>query len=271
MSKKMLILASLLVALGGALAACSGVLVDPASVGEAGSEAQIAAAVDATLTVVASESAAPAGTPAPQQSVAQQQAALRLPAPVPGWSLVEKPSTQKGSDDAPVTIVEYSDFQCPWCGRFSAEVLPNLAPLIESGQVRFIYKQFPVLGNASVETALVAECAAAQGDFWTMHDWLFANQAQWKGQPNLVDLLLEQAAALGYNADELSVCIEDEATLKQVEADFLETQPLGFRGTPSFVVNGRTVPGFLPWERFGQLVEASLVLHQRYFDGRFLV
>lgn len=184
--------------------------------------------------------------------------AYRLPAPVAGWVAPQKPYATLGADDALVTIVEYSDFQCPWCYRFAVEVKPALKPLLDRGQVRFVYKQFPVLGPDSLIAAQVAECAGAQGQFWPMHDWLFENQASWKGTDNLRDILLKQAETLGLDAQKLSTCVDSDATRQAIAADYSETQQYGFKGTPSFIVNGHVLPGFLPVETFRLVIDSAL-------------
>ncbi len=225
-------------------------------------QAEIATAVEATLTAVASEPTQREitgdVTPAPQDQTTDARQTITLPPPIPNWQAIDKPTARKGSPDAPVAIVEYSDFQCPWCLRFHQQVMPQLEPLIEAGSVRFVYKHFPVLGPASLTTALAAECAGIQGDFWTLHDWLFDNSSAWKGQPDVRQVVLNAAAQLGYDADALSACMDADTTVEAIRAEFQETQQYGFRGTPSFIINGRLVPGFLPWEQFGLLVEASL-------------
>jgi protein-disulfide isomerase len=177
---------------------------------------------------------------------------------MPGWVPPEKPYATLGADTAPVTIVEYSDFQCPWCYRFAMEVKPALKPLLDSGQVQFVYKQFPVLGPDSLTTAQYAECAGAQGQFWPMHDWLFENQANWKGSGQLEELLLEQATTLGLDAQQITTCLGSDATQQAIAADYAETQQYGFQGTPSFVINGRLLPGFLPLETFKLVIDAAL-------------
>ena len=230
----------------------------------------IAAAVEATLTSIAvgengADIESPLATPVPDVAANEPVETpavappFNLPAPLPNWVMVEKPNAQKGSDDAAVTIVEYSDFQCPWCGRFFTDIFPNFEPLIESGQVRFVYKQFPVLGDASVVTAQLTECAGEQGDFWTMHDWLFNNPSAWKtAGSNLQNVLLDAGEELGYDREALISCSQSEATQEQIVADYEESRRYNFRGTPSFVVNGRPLYGFLPWEQFRLMIEATL-------------
>lgn len=240
------------------LAACANL---PAQPNAAASDAEIAAAVQATLTAVAADNnqasasqAQPAETPIPAQS----RPPVQLPAAVPDWRIIDnKPGASRGSADAPVVLIEYSDFQCPWCTRFHKEVMPELEPLIEGGELRFVYKQFAVLGPDSVTAALATECALAQGDFWTLHDWLFEQQAQWKGSGNVREAIVGAVAGLGYDADVLDACLDAPETMAAAAADYQETQKFGFRGTPSFVLNGRLIPGFLPAETMLELISVT--------------
>lgn len=246
--------------MGTILAACSGGNLASGSKDDSDPEAAIAAAVQATLTAVAPETSAmttlvdsPVATPTPAQS----RPPITLPAPIPGWQTIDKPGASKGSPDAPVLLVEYSDFQCPWCTRFFQEVMPELEPLIEAGDLRFIYKQFTALGPDSITAALASECALAQGDFWTMHDWLFESQSAWKGSGQVRARIVAAAEELGYDATALEKCIDSDEASQAVAADYRETQRFGFRGTPSFILNGRLVPGFQPAEVFAELIAVS--------------
>ena len=248
----------LLVGAMALLAACGS-----AAQPEAGenTQAAIEAAVQATLTAVAGDSqsssdpATPAATPTPASKNQQTSAPVQLPPPIPGWEEVAKPGAERGDPDAPVLLVEYSDFQCPWCGRFESQVMPQLEPLIESGDLRFVYKHFPILGEASFTTALATECALVQGDFWSLHDWLFQNQGQWKGKSNVRELVLDAAQELGYDREAMDACMDGGQAYQAVNADLQESRQYGFRGTPSFILNGRLIPGFLPAERFIEFIQ----------------
>ncbi len=240
----------------GLVAACAAATPGDDTASSGASEEAIAAAVQATLTAVAQEPDAAADAPGATPTPASSDPVITLPAPVPNWeSLADKPGATRGAPEAPVVLIEYSDFQCPWCLRFHQQVWPALEPLVESGDLRFVYKHFPILGEASVLTALASECALEQGDFWTLHDWLFANQSAWKGQGDVRERIVQAAGELGYDAQALDGCIDSEEANRRVGSDYVETQELGFRGTPSFVLNGRLIPGFLPAERFLELIQ----------------
>ena len=90
----------------------------------------------------------------------------------------------KGKTDAPVTMVEFGDFQCPFCGRFASDTLQQLVKnYVDTGHVKFVYKEFPLPFHSNAQpSALAAECANEQGKFWPMHDKLYATQTTWENQ-----------------------------------------------------------------------------------------
>lgn len=174
--------------------------------------------------------------------------------------IVQAGGHSKGAADAPVVMVEYSDFQCPFCTRHTQEVAPQLEETyIKSGQMRLVYKHYTVKGPDSVTAALAAECAGEQNKFWEYHDLLFANSGQVAfNAENLkafaVELKLDLAA--------FSQCFDSQKYLNVVEADSAEAQQLGIRGTPGFFVNDTPVAGAQPLEVFQQTIEAELAQAQ---------
>lgn len=175
--------------------------------------------------------------------------------------LKSEPYAFKGSTGAPLTITEFSDFQCPWCGRFFSEVLPNLEETyIRTGKVFFVYKDFTVLGPESDAAAWAAECAGQQGEYWGMHDRLFASASQWahQGVGKATEVFKGFAGELGLDAERFATCLTSEEIRAEVRGDFAEARSIGARGTPTFIIGQRVVPGFLPWEEFRQIVEQAL-------------
>ena len=137
----------------------------------------------------------------------------------------------KGPDDAAVTIVEYSDFQCPFC----AQAAPIVAQLLEEypEDVRVIYRHYP-LRQIHLQAQLAAEAAEAagkQGAFWEMHDVLFANQSQWSGNPGAKNAFVTYAEALGLDVAQFEDALNDRALTQKVNA-------AGVTGTPTFFLNG---------------------------------
>ena len=165
----------------------------------------------------------------------------------------------RGDPSAPVTLIEFSDFQCPFCGRFSTETLPQLMEdYVAGGEVRVGFQHFAFLGQESFRAAEAAECAAEQDAFWEYHDWLFANQAG-ENQGAFADDKLEQfAAALSLNTTDFNACLESGRYTSLVAAETQAAQQLGVRSTPTFLLNGQPVVGAQPFEVFAQYIDSAL-------------
>ncbi len=163
----------------------------------------------------------------------------------------------EGSANAPVTIIEYSDFQCPYCGRFETDAYPQIkAQYIDTGKAKLIYKEFPLSIHPNAEKAAeAAECALAQGQaqFWKLHDQMFANQ-----NSLTVDNLKAWAAQLGLNAAQFNTCLDSGQMAAVVQQEEQEGQQAGVQGTPSFLINGKLVVGAQPFSAFQQAIDAAL-------------
>jgi protein-disulfide isomerase len=163
-------------------------------------------------------------------------------------SLDDDPSL--GPADAPITIVEFSDFACGFCQRFHVETFRSLLAAYPD-QIHFVYRDFPVVGG--FEAAQAANCAAEQGDFWGFHDLLFT------GGLGLDERAYRQYAAdLGLDGDALMSCVSDGRYAAEVEADAQYVAGLGARGTPTFFINGIPLIGAQPLENFVQVIESEL-------------
>ena len=148
-----------------------------------------------------------------------------------------------GAADAPVTLVQYEDFQCPHCLRYTAEQEPFLVEeYVRPGLLRIEFRHFPVVGVESMTAARGSVCAAGQGRFWEYANRLFAIQADDGFRPDRgafdEPALTELAGDLGLDGDAFTACLADPDTLSAVSADDAEARAVGFRGTPSFVLNG---------------------------------
>lgn len=165
----------------------------------------------------------------------------------------------KGDPDAPVTIVEFSDFQCPYCGRFAADAGRQIhEQYVEPGLVRFGYQHFAFLGPESQKAAEASECAAEQGAFWPYHDMLFG-RITGENQGSLSPAGLKQyAAEVGLDAEAFDACLDSGKYVSLVGSETATAQSLGVTGTPSFLVNGRPLVGAQPFEVFQQVIEAEL-------------
>jgi len=160
----------------------------------------------------------------------------------------------KGSPDAPVTIVEFSDFRCPYCGRFTTGAGRQIdEQYVEQGLVRFGYQHFAFLGPESQSAAEASECAADQGAFWAYHDLLFERQSGVNP-----DILSQFAAELGLDANAFNDCLDSGKYTSLVRNETAAAQALGVTGTPSFLINGRPLVGAQPFEVFQQAIEAEL-------------
>lgn len=161
-----------------------------------------------------------------------------------------------GAASAPVTIVEFSDFQCSFCKKFWSDTLPKIKEnYINAGKVRFVYRHFAILGKLSEQAAIAAECAGEQEKFWNYHDKLFASQ----GGLAFTDSNLKQyARELKLDAGKFGQCLDAGKYRRKVEAETGIAASLGARGTPTFFVNGRLLVGAQPFETFRAVIEEEL-------------
>jgi len=158
-----------------------------------------------------------------------------------------------GPVDAPVTLVEFSDFYCGFCGRFAAETLQPLLAKYE-GQIRFVYRDMPIIGGAaSFQAAIAAECAAEQDKFMEFHTVLFANTDK-RTREDVIGF----AKDLGIDEDVFTACLDNQEMANEVTLDYLDGQALGITGTPAFYINGRFISGAQPFETFVLLIDAEL-------------
>jgi len=161
-------------------------------------------------------------------------------------------SPVKGAGEARVTIVEFSDFQCPYCGRVGPTLERLLAEYPED--VRIVYKHLPLSMHAQALPAAKASMAAGrQGKFWEMHDLLFQNQSA-LGEAKFVEL----ARGLGLDEARFEQDYRSPEVAAEVARDMNEARRLGVTGTPGFFVNGRFASGARPYESFKAMVDAAL-------------
>ncbi|OHA08728.1 MAG: hypothetical protein A3B37_02660 [Candidatus Sungbacteria bacterium RIFCSPLOWO2_01_FULL_59_16] len=161
-----------------------------------------------------------------------------------------------GDPSAPVAIIEFSDFQCPFCARFFSDAEPRIIDTyVKTGKVKFIYRDFPLSSiHAEAQKAAEAgECADEQGKFWLYHDLVFRRQSQLG-----VENLKAWAAELGFNTQQFNSCLDSGKYAAEVAKDFSDGQAAGVRGTPTFFINGQSVVGALPFEQFQSAIEAAL-------------
>lgn len=190
--------------------------------------------------------------PKREQPIAQQSPAQTAPSPK---VLLDEPA--KGAEDAPVTIIEFADFRCGYCLRHFLQTLPIIdKEYIAIGKVRYVFRNFPILGVQSRWAALAAECAHEQGRFWEYHDKLFTLTQQ--GQEFVRSRLKSVAAELGLDSAQFDSCLDSSKYLDEVQEDFALGQSEGVTGTPAFLINGKLLVGAQPIERFRELIEQEL-------------
>lgn len=162
-----------------------------------------------------------------------------------------------GSADAPVTIIEFSDFQCPYCQRLA----PTLDRITETygDQVRLVFRQFPLPIHADAQKAAEASlCAAEQGKFWEMHDAMFANI-----QALSVAELKQKAGELGLDTEQFAACLDSGRFAAQVAQDLQAGREAGVTGTPAMFINGRFVSGAVPYETVAGVIDDELQRRER--------
>lgn len=197
--------------------------------------------------VVPSGGAAPAGGAGPGVT------------PEPGSWITPEGDPALGSPRAPVTLVEYFDFQCPNCRQFAVEVLPWLRTTwIERGVVRVVLRDYAIRGTESYQAAEAAWCAAEQGRYWSFHDALFRAASGENQGAFAVERLEAIAAGLGLDGPALRVCVQSGRHRGRVAASTQAAAARGFEGTPTYEVNGRQVQGAIPVDRWEELFQAFL-------------
>jgi protein-disulfide isomerase len=172
----------------------------------------------------------------------------------------------QGKPDAPLTLIEYSDFTCGYCLKFFKETLPKLqATYIDTGKIKFVYRDYPRADRGvGIEAAVAARCAGAQGRYWAMHDRLF-------GEGSRLDAgsLKTAAKSLGLDQAEFGKCFDERRHLESIFQDRREANRWGFHGTPGFILMqtaaGPTeqlpavaIPGAFPFEAFAEEIDRML-------------
>ena len=165
-----------------------------------------------------------------------------------------------GPEDAPVTVIEYSDFQCPFCKRFHEQTLGPLLSAYE-GRIQFVFRDFPLVEIHPYArlAAEAGECANEQGAFWPMHDRLFADLAIWGRSPDVASVFKGFAMDMSLDAGRFDACLDERRYAHEVAADFQAGRASGVTGTPTFFINGRILKGARPLEAFQQMIDEELV------------
>lgn len=161
-----------------------------------------------------------------------------------------------GDPNAPVTMVEFADFQCPFCGRMFSETLPQIKEkYVKTGKVKFVYRDFPLssIHPFAQKAAEAGECADEQEKFWPLHDIIYTRQQQLSNEN-----LKKWAGEIGLNTAQFNNCLDSGKYADEVLKDLADGQAAGVTGTPATFVNGRLVSGALPFAQFEAIIEEAL-------------
>ena len=167
-----------------------------------------------------------------------------------------------GDPKAPVTIIEFGDYQCPFCRQFWRETFPRLKKeYIDTGKVRFIYRDYPqAVHPEAMLSAMAAECADDQGKYYEFHDKVFREQDR-RGRDVVrfrAPELKRWAADIKLDTTAFGACLDEERHKDEVSKDYKDLEGLGIEGTPIFFVNGRALVGAHPFATFQKVIEDFL-------------
>jgi protein-disulfide isomerase len=173
-----------------------------------------------------------------------------------------------GKLNAPVTIIEFSDFQCPFCAKFHLETLPLIMnEYINEGQVKLVFRDFPIqsIHPNALPASLAAECANEQGKFKEMHDVLFENQKEWNKQSidNVIITFNQYASGMGLDGNTFDSCLKNGKYVEEIQKDLNDGRAYGISGTPGFFVGNDQI-GFIelegaqPFENFKKVIDSQL-------------
>lgn len=165
-----------------------------------------------------------------------------------------------GKSDAKVTVIEFADFRCPFCEKFYTETESQIIKdYVDTGKVKFAFRNYAFLGPASIVAANAAECANEQGKFWEFHDYLYKNQPSESDTSLYVtDKLTTIAGQLGMNTNQFSSCLSANKYDKDASQDLADGQKAGVTGTPTVFINGISVVGAQPYSAFKTIIDQEL-------------
>lgn len=166
-----------------------------------------------------------------------------------------------GEEDAPVVLIGYSDYQCPYCARWVEEVQPELVErYVDPGDLRIEWRDFPYMGDSSELLSAGARAAGEQGGYWDYHEAVYGDQDAFTDQDTetLTDQLTGVAEEQGLDPERFAEDLTDEDLTGAVDEDFAEGQQIGVSGTPAFIINGTPVFGAQPLDVFTGAIDTAL-------------
>ena len=163
-----------------------------------------------------------------------------------------------GREDAPVVMINYSEFQCPFCGKFARDTEPTLVKdYVDKGILRIEWRDFPYLGQESLTAARAGRAAGAQGKFWEFHDAMYDKQLPPNSGQLTEDHLADVAGKAGLDVERFRLDMRSPDATAAIQHDFKEGQAIGVTGTPAFIINGQPVIGAQPTAEFVKVIEQA--------------
>lgn len=185
--------------------------------------------------------------------------------------MLKQPLAVKGVDEAPVKIVEFSEYLCPFCAEYTGvDIVPSkpideekayqqiIENYVDTGKVQYIFRDYPVHGEKAIVIGAAAYCAGEQGQYWQYHDLLFVEQKNLTVVVELETALKKLATTIGLNSDIFNQCLTDNKTVSEVNKNFALGKKAGVMGTPTFFINGQKLVGANPYMAFEKIIEAKL-------------
>ncbi|MBI2670173.1 MAG: DsbA family protein [Candidatus Yanofskybacteria bacterium] len=179
---------------------------------------------------------------------------------VPDTASLEDNDAVLGNPDAPVTLVEFGDYQCTFCTKFFNETEPTLIDkYVKTGKLKIVFRDLAINGRESQNAAEAAECAGEQEKYWEYHDRLYSERRGYNVGVFKKDNLIKFASDLGLDAEQFSSCYESGKYRQEIAKDSQDAARLGARGTPNFFLNGRQLVGAQPYQVFAGLIDQLLI------------
>ncbi len=170
-----------------------------------------------------------------------------------------------GQADAPITLVEFTDYECPFCARHFTQTYGQIkTEYVDTGKVKIVVRDYPLSFHPkAMKAAMAAECAGDQDKYFEMHDLLFINQAAWSGLADAVPTFKQYAGQIGLDQSTFDACLDTDAHKDEIDKDFADGSASGISGTPGFWVLGpdgqsQQISGAYPFETFKAAFDGML-------------
>lgn len=180
-------------------------------------------------------------------------------------TLMANGSPVLGSKDAPITILEFGDYQCPNCMRFATQIKPLIVKnYIDTGKAKLVFKDFTIYGNDSILASIATHCAGDQNMYWEMHDAIYENQKAINSGWINTDSIRKFASEVGLDMQQFNTCFDDRKYREQVKANFEQGKSIGIDGTPTFLIidkdgQAQAIKGAQPYDVFKKVLDEMLV------------